>query len=331
MPEVKTKSATDKQIAAAKESISKGDKQAIKDSDLKGGLKRQAKRSAGKSKRKINQKSRIKERDTNQKDREMAKADKEANKYEGKADKQAEKTDKKKTIKDAGSRKAARLMDKSDAAKKAESSEVKKYGDLDFGKTRGKDFTKASKKLGKAEAKTDKVGSRLEKEQKKVVEKSKKDDRKKSEKDTKIANKKTNKDIKSKDKKTIKTQKAELASAGSTDTKISGTMRGSVAKNMGSFDQMDSQNAMATAGETPAEMSGGPIKYFKGKINYDIKEASNSNLSQSARNNYAKNAQHDMKSMAPMYDAPSKMYDSPVEKHGKIKKGGSILSKHMKK
>ena len=332
MPEVKTKSATDKQIAAAKESISKGDKQAIKDSDLKGGLKRQAKRSAGKSKRKINQKSRIKERDTNQKDREMAKADKEANKYEGKADKQAEKTDKKKTIKDAGSRKAARLMDKSDAAKKAESSERESYNALETTRGKGKKIiAKAYKQVGKKEAKTDKVGSRLEKEQKKVVEKSKKDDRKKSEKDTKIANKKTNKDIKSKDKKTIKTQKAELASAGSTDTKISGTMRGSVAKNMGSFDQMDSQNAMATAGETPVEMSGGPIKYFKGKINYDIKEASNSNLSQSARNNYAKNAQHDMKSMAPMYDAPSKMYDSPVEKHGKIKKGGSILSKHMKK
>ena len=90
-----------------------------------------------------------------------------------------------------------------------------------------------------------------------------------------------------------------------------------------SFDQMDSKNAMATAGESPTGMYDGPIKYFKGKINYDIKEASNSNLSQSARNNYAKNAQHDMKSMGKMYGAPTKM-------HGE-KKGGSILSKHFKK
>ena len=90
-----------------------------------------------------------------------------------------------------------------------------------------------------------------------------------------------------------------------------------------SFDQMDSKNAMATAGESPAGMYDGPIKYFKGKINYDIKEASNSNLTQSARNNYAKNAQHDMKSMGKMYGAPTKM-------HGE-KKGGSILSKHFKK
>ena len=90
-----------------------------------------------------------------------------------------------------------------------------------------------------------------------------------------------------------------------------------------SFDQMDSKDAMATAGESPAGMYDGPIKYFKGKINYDIKEASNSNLSQSARNNYAKNAQHDMKSMGKMYGAPTKM-------HGE-KKGGSIISKHFKK
>ena len=132
-----------------------------------------------------------------------------------------------------------------------------------------------------------------------------------------------------------------------------------------SFDQMDSKNAMATAGESPAGMYDGPIKYFKGKINYDIKEASNSNLSQSARNNYAKNAQHDMKSMGKMNETMTYMHGSmkgdqsktkmdyanfkgtDPKYHGKTgashgdqsatrrdyagKKGGSILSKHFKK
>ena len=128
---------------------------------------------------------------------------------------------------------------------------------------------------------------------------------------------------------------------------------------MHSFDQMDSKNAMATAGE-------GPIKYFKQKINYDIKEASNSNLSQSARNNYAKNAQHDMKSMGKKYGSMAHMDGSMkgdqsashidyanykgTDKgyHGKTgsshgdqsathrdyeggKKKGSILSKHFRK
>ncbi len=92
---------------------------------------------------------------------------------------------------------------------------------------------------------------------------------------------------------------------------------------MPSFDQMDSKNAMATAGEAP-------IKYFKQKINYDIKEASNSNLSQSARNHYAKNAQHDMKSMGKKYGSMAHM-DGSMKGDSMAKKKGSVLSKHFRK
>ena len=290
----------------AKEAIASGDKKAAKESGLKGGLKRQAKRSAGK------------------KDREMARDDKKANKAEGRADKEAEKTAKKESIKAAGSRKAARLMDKSDAAKKAESSERESYNALETTRGKGKKIiAKAYKQVGKKEAKTDKVGSRLEKEQKKVVEKSKKDDRKKSEKDTKIANKKIDSDIKTKDKKRKKSQKNQLASTGSTDTKISGTMRGSIAKKMESYDQMDTKSAKATAGETAAKMYDGPIKYFKQAINYNVKEASNPSLSSSARKHYAENAQHDMKSIGEMNKPMAYM-------KGSVKKRSSFMERMTK-
>ena len=253
----------DKKLKIAKDAMASGDRKAGEAAGFKGREKRVANKGGRK------------------KDRELRKDDKEANKYEAKAGK--EKSDKKKAIEYEGSRKAARLMDKSDAAKKAESSEVKKYGDLDFGKTRGKDFTKASKKLGKAEAKSDKIGSKLKKEQKKVVEKSKKEN-------------------------------AEKAPTTFKD-----------------FNQMDTVNAEKTAGESSMSTmySDGPIKYFKQSIKYDVKEATNPNLTSSARKHYSMNAEADMKSMAPMYDAPSKMYDAPTKMRGN-KKSGSILSKHMK-
>jgi hypothetical protein len=132
-----------------------------------------------------------------------------------------------------------------------------------------------------------------------------------------------------------------------------------------SFDQMDSQNAMATAGEAPMEMKSSPINYFKQSIKYDIREASNSNLSASARKHYSRNAEADVKSMSKMgdktmaykfgamkgdqsaskidyanYKGTDKGYKGKTgSSHGDQsatrrdyagKKGGSILSKHMK-
>jgi len=101
-----------------------------------------------------------------------------------------------------------------------------------------------------------------------------------------------------------------------------------------------------------------PIGYFKQSIKYNVKEASNPSLSASARKHYAENAQHDMKSMAPMHgsmkgDQSASRADYANYKgtdkgyHGKTgsshgdqsaskadymskKKGGSILSKHFK-
>jgi len=97
------------------------------------------------------------------------------------------------------------------------------------------------------------------------------------------------------------------------------------------FDQMDTKNAKKTAGEGSMSTmySDGPIKYFKQSIKYDVKEATNPNLTSSARKHYSMNAEAGMKSPGKMYDAPAKMYDAPTKMNGK-KKGGSILSKHMK-
>ena len=249
----------------AKEAIASGDKKAAKESGLKGGLKRQAKRSAGK------------------KDREMAKDDRKDNKAEGRADKEAEKTVKKESIKAAGSRKAARLMDKSDAAKKAEAKEDDTYFSKPY--NRGKKGLKNRKDLAKAEAKTDRIGKRLNNEKTKLTKKA--------------------------DKETLKT-------AGAPTT-------------FKDFDQMDTKNSKKTAGEGSMSTmySDGPIKYFKQSIKYDVKEATNPNLTSSARKHYSMNAEADMKSPGKMYNAPAKMYDAPTKMHGK-KKGGSIISKHMK-
>jgi hypothetical protein len=163
---------------------------------------------------------------------------------------------------------------------------------------------------------------------------------------------------KAKKKATKEKQLAELKSAASPTT-------------FKSFDQMDSKNDMATAGEGPVEMKApmemktSPINYFKQSIKYDIKEASNSNLSASARKHYSRNAEADVKSMSKMggktmaykfgamkgdqsaskidyanYKGTDKGYKGKTgSSHGDQsatrrdyagKKGGSILSKHMK-
>lgn len=103
-----------------------------------------------------------------------------------------------------------------------------------------------------------------------------------------------------------------------------------------SFDQMDSKNAMATAGEGPMEMKApmemktSPINYFKQSIKYDIKEATNPNLTSSARKHYSMNAEAGMKSPGKMVKAPATMSKAPTQMQGAKRKGGSILSKHMK-
>ena len=97
-----------------------------------------------------------------------------------------------------------------------------------------------------------------------------------------------------------------------------------------SFDQMDSQNAMATAGEAPIEMKSSPINYFKQSIKYDIKEATNPNLSSGARKHYSMNAEAGMKSPGKMVKAPMTMGKAPIGQKPAKRKGGSILSKHMK-
>jgi hypothetical protein len=307
----KTKAATDAQMKAAKESISKGDKKAIKKSDLKGGLKRQAKRSAGEAKRDIAKKARLKERDTNKKER----------------------TAKKESIKAAGSRKAARLLDKSDAAKKAEKASLKEYNTAIDAGTRGKEFLKNAKNTAKSEIKTDRIDKRLTKEQKKVVEKGQKKDAKQSKKDTKIANKKIGADIKKKDKNKTKSQKNQLASSGSTDTKIKGTMRGSVAKNMESYDQMDTVNAKSTAKMYSAD---GPIKYFKQSIKYNnsakataIKVAADEKDMAHASPKGKKELKHDVSSMI-NHAAPSAMNKPVTYMKGSIKKRPSFMERMTK-
>lgn len=260
----------DKKLKIAKDAIAGGDRKAGEKAGFEGREKRVANREGRK------------------KDREFRKDDKEANKYEAKAGK--EKSDKKKAIEAAGSRKAARLMDKSDAAKKAEKQEVDKYNKSYDPTSRGKARKKTAKdykQVAKAEAKSDKVGSRLEKEQKKVVEKSKKED-------------------------------AEKAPTTFKD-----------------FNQMDTVNAVKTAGEKSMSTmySDGPIKYFKQSIKYDnstrataIKVAADEKDMTHASPKGKKELKHDVSSMI----SHATMNKPIAYMHGKIKKGGSILSKHMK-
>ena len=140
------------------------------------------------------------------------------------------------------------------------------------------------------------------------------------------------------------------------------------------FDQMDTTNAMATAGEGPMEMNEAPMKldktpmemneapmkldkspigYFKQSIKYDIREAANPNLTSSAKKHYADNAASAIKMSGSMKGDQSKTKmdyanfkgtdpkymgktgashgDQSATRRDYVgKKGGSILSKHMK-
>ncbi len=147
------------------------------------------------------------------------------------------------------------------------------------------------------------------------------------------------------------------------------------------FDNMDTKNAKSVAemneapmkldktpmemNEAPMKLDKSPINYFKQAIKYDIKEATNPNLTSTARKHYSRNAESDVKSIGKMsgdtmaykfgamkgdqsaskidyanYKGTDKGYKGKTgSSHGDQsstrrdyagKKGGSILSKHMK-
>ncbi len=100
-------------------------------------------------------------------------------------------------------------------------------------------------------------------------------------------------------------------------------MRGSIAKKMESYDQMDTVNAKATAGETPVKKYDTPITYFKQAINYDVKEASNPNLTAKARKHYSMNAEAGLKSIGEMNKPVAYM-------KGSIKKRPSFMERMTK-
>ena len=100
------------------------------------------------------------------------------------------------------------------------------------------------------------------------------------------------------------------------------------------FNQMDTVNAQSVAEmKAPMEMSEGPIKYFKQSIKYDnstrataIKVAADEKDMTHASPKGKKELKHDVSSMI----SHATMNKPIAYMHGKIKKGGSILSKHMK-
>ena len=101
------------------------------------------------------------------------------------------------------------------------------------------------------------------------------------------------------------------------------------------FDQMDSKSAKKTAGESSMSTmySDGPIKYFKQSIKYDnstrataIKVAADEKDMTNASPKGKKELKHDVSSMI----SHATMNKPIAYMYGKIKKGGSILSKHMK-
>ena len=100
------------------------------------------------------------------------------------------------------------------------------------------------------------------------------------------------------------------------------------------FNQMDTVNAQSVAEmKAPMEMSENPIKYFKQSIKYNnstrataIKVAADEKDMTHASPKGKKELKHDVSSMI----SHATMNKPIAYMHGKIKKGGSILSKHMK-
>tara|TARA_Y100000385_G_scaffold270875_1_gene310311 strand:+ start:1565 stop:2626 length:1062 start_codon:yes stop_codon:yes gene_type:complete len=224
-------------------------------------------------------------------------------------------------------------------------------GDKKAGKSAGLEgkAKRKANKAGKAQMKVDKVKKKTEDAIGKVKEKQKEG------KNVEGAQAKTarlNDKFKRKTKKAgKKMEKAEESMATYKDAAYMKTNQdGGVMDPAAAADQLKGLSA--------GMMRENPIGYFKQSIKYNVKEASNPSLSASARKHYAENAQHDMKSMAPMHgsmkgDQSASRVDYANYKgtdkgyHGKTgashgdqsaskadymgkKKGGSILSKHFK-
>jgi hypothetical protein len=224
-------------------------------------------------------------------------------------------------------------------------------GDKKAGKSAGLEgkAKRKANKAGKAKMKADDVKSKRDDALKQVSEKQKKGESVEvAQAETKRLNKKFKR---KKDKADKKRGKAEDSMATYKDAAYMKTNQdGGVMDPAAAADQLKGLSA--------GLMRENPIGYFKQSIKYNVKEASNPSLSASARKHYAENAQHDMKSMAPMHgsmkgDQSASRVDYANYKgtdkgyHGKTgsshgdqsaskadymgkKKGGSILSKHFK-
>jgi hypothetical protein len=224
-------------------------------------------------------------------------------------------------------------------------------GDKKAGKSAGLEgkAKRKANKAGKAQMKAGDVKSKLDDALKQVSEKQKKGESVEvAQAETKRLNKKFKR---KKDKANKKRGKAEDSMATYKDAAYMKTNQdGGVMDPAAAADQLKGLSA--------GLMRENPIGYFKQSIKYNVKEASNPSLSASARKHYAENAQHDMKSMAPMHgsmkgDQSASRVDYANYKgtdkgyHGKTgsshgdqsaskadymgkKKGGSILSKHFK-
>jgi hypothetical protein len=224
-------------------------------------------------------------------------------------------------------------------------------GDKKAGKSAGLEgkAKRKANKAGKAQMKAGDVKSKLDDALKQVSEKQKKGE---SVEVAQAETKRLNKKFKRKKDKAVKKRgKAEDSMATYKDAAYMKTNQdGGVMDPAAAADQLKGLSA--------GLMRENPIGYFKQSIKYNVKEASNPSLSASARKHYAENAQHDMKSMAPMHgsmkgDQSASRVDYANYKgtdkgyHGKTgsshgdqsaskadymskKKGGSILSKHFK-
>ena len=224
-------------------------------------------------------------------------------------------------------------------------------GDKKAGKSAGLEgkAKRKANKAGKAKMKADDVKSKRDDALKQVSERQKKGESVEvAQAETKRLNKKFKR---KKDKADKKRDKAENSMATYKDAAYMKTNQdGGVMDPAAAADQLKGLSA--------GLMRENPIGYFKQSIKYNVKEASNPSLSASARKHYAENAQHDMKSMAPMHgsmkgDQSASRVDYANYKgtdkgyHGKTgsshgdqsaskadymgkKKGGSILSKHFK-
>jgi hypothetical protein len=231
-------------------------------------------------------------------------------------------------------------------------------GDKKAGKSAGLEgkAKRKANKAGKAQMKAGDVKSKLDDALKQVSEKQKKGESVEvAQAETKRLNKKFKR---KKDKADKKRDKAENSMATYKDAAYMKDDAAYMKTNQDGGVMDPAAAADQLKGLSAGVMRENPIGYFKQSIKYNVKEASNPSLSASARKHYAENAQHDMKSMAPMHgsmkgDQSASRVDYANYKgtdkgyHGKTgsshgdqsaskadymgkKKGGSILSKHFK-